>query len=62
MATLPYGVMTGALTGSGFLPLDGQGYERRLEINFQGDRLAVNLEAFRLGLAEIKKALNTESV
>jgi indolepyruvate ferredoxin oxidoreductase, beta subunit len=48
-------VMTGALAGCGLIRLEGERFERQLENVFQTDKLALNLKAFRLGLAEIKK-------
>ncbi len=48
-------VMAGALVGSRLLPLEGMQFERQLELNFQADKLALNVKAFRLGLAEIQK-------
>jgi indolepyruvate ferredoxin oxidoreductase beta subunit len=47
--------MMGALAGSGFIRLEKEKLERQLEIVFQAEKLALNLKAFRLGLAEIKK-------
>jgi indolepyruvate ferredoxin oxidoreductase, beta subunit len=47
-------VMAGALIGSGFLPLLQHKFERQLEMGFQADKLALNLEAFRLGLGAIR--------
>jgi indolepyruvate ferredoxin oxidoreductase, beta subunit len=47
--------MMGALAGSGFIRLQREKLERQLEIVFQAEKLALNLKAFRLGLAEIKK-------
>jgi indolepyruvate ferredoxin oxidoreductase beta subunit len=47
--------MMGALVGSGFIRLEKEKLERQLEIVFQAEKLALNLKAFRLGLAEIKK-------
>jgi indolepyruvate ferredoxin oxidoreductase beta subunit len=48
-------VMMGALAGCGFIRLEREKLERQLEIVFQAEKLALNLKAFRLGLAEIKK-------
>ena len=48
-------IMLGSLVGSGFLRLDREKVERQLEMVFQTDKLALNLNAFRLGLEEIKK-------
>ena len=47
-------VMLGALAGCGFIRLEKERLERRLESVFQTDKLALNLKAFRLGLAEIE--------
>jgi indolepyruvate ferredoxin oxidoreductase beta subunit len=49
-------VMMGALVGCGFIPLERERLERQLEALFQTEKLALNLKAFRLGLAEIEKA------
>jgi indolepyruvate ferredoxin oxidoreductase beta subunit len=48
-------VMAGALIGSRFLSLNEERFERQLEINFETDKLALNLKAFKLGLAEIER-------
>ncbi len=48
-------VMAGALIGSRILPLNEERFERQLEINFEADKRALNLKAFRLGLAEIER-------
>ena len=48
-------VMMGALVGCGFIRLEREKLERQLETVFQAEKLALNLKAFRLGLAEIKK-------
>ena len=49
-------VMAGALLGSRFLPLEAERFEHQLEWTFEADKLTVNLEAFRLGLAGIMKS------
>jgi len=42
-------VMTGALIGTGLLPLERGKIERQLKLNFKGENQAVNLRAFELG-------------
>lgn len=48
-------VMAGALVGSRLLPLNEEQFERQLGVNFQAEKLALNLKAFKLGVAEIEK-------
>jgi Pyruvate/2-oxoacid:ferredoxin oxidoreductase gamma subunit len=48
-------VMAGALIGSEFLSLTQDRFERHLELNFQTDKLALNVKAFKLGVDAIKK-------
>lgn len=43
-------VMVGFLIRLGLLPLKEDIFERRLEINFKGEQLTLNLQAFRKGL------------
>lgn len=42
-------VMTGALIGTGLLPLRKESIERQLKLSFKGEKQAVNLKAFELG-------------
>jgi indolepyruvate ferredoxin oxidoreductase beta subunit len=42
-------VMTGALIGTGLLPLEKGKMERQLKLNFKGENQAANLKAFKLG-------------
>lgn len=43
-------VMAGGLMNTGLLPLKKDIFERRLETHFQGEKLCLNLQAFRKGL------------
>ena len=47
-------VMVGALVGAGALPLAAKELELELQESLPGDRLDLNLKAFRTGLAEVK--------
>ncbi len=47
-------VMAGALVGAGVLPLAAKEFELELQESLPGDRLDLNLKAFRRGLAETK--------
>jgi len=47
-------VMVGALVGAGVLPLAPEELEREFQESLPGDRLDLNLRAFRRGLAEMK--------
>ncbi|MGQ9571714.1 MAG: indolepyruvate oxidoreductase subunit beta [Dehalococcoidia bacterium] len=47
-------VMAGALIGAGVLPLAADEFEVELRESLPGDRLDLNLKAFRRGLAEAK--------
>jgi len=47
-------VMVGALVGAGVLPLAAEELELELQESLPGDRLDLNLKAFRRGLAEVK--------
>jgi indolepyruvate ferredoxin oxidoreductase beta subunit len=47
--------MVGALVGSGWLPLDAATVERVLGERFADDVLALNVEAFRLGLEQVRQ-------
>ncbi len=42
-------VMTGALLGTGLLPLEKSKVEHQLKLTFKGDKQSVNLKAFELG-------------
>ena len=46
-------VMVGALAGSSYLPLKVASFEQILKETFSGDKLEMNLEAFRRGVAGI---------
>ena len=46
-------VMTGALIGTGLLPLDRSKIERQLKQSFKGEKLSVNLKAFQLGYGAV---------
>lgn len=46
-------VMVGGLVGTGLLPLKKEMFERQLETSFEGERLTLNLEAFRIGIAGV---------
>ena len=47
-------VMAGALVGAGVLPLTAEEFESELQESLSGDRLDLNLKAFRRGVAEVK--------
>jgi indolepyruvate ferredoxin oxidoreductase beta subunit len=47
-------VMVGALVGAGTLPLAAEEFEQEFQESLSGDRLELNLKAFRKGLAEAK--------
>jgi indolepyruvate ferredoxin oxidoreductase beta subunit len=47
-------VMVGALVGAGVLPLTAKEFELEFQESLPGDRLDLNLKAFRAGLAEVK--------
>ena len=47
--------MVGALVGSGWLPLDAASVERVLAERFADDVLTLNVEAFRLGLEQVRQ-------
>jgi indolepyruvate ferredoxin oxidoreductase beta subunit len=42
-------VMTGALLGTGLLPIERSKVERQLKLNFKGKKQTLNLKAFELG-------------
>jgi indolepyruvate ferredoxin oxidoreductase, beta subunit len=48
-------VMAGALIGSKFLSLTQDRFQRHLELNFQADKLVLNLKAFSLGVRAVKE-------
>ena len=48
-------VMTGALLGTGLLPLDKSKVEHQLKATFTGDKQTINLKAFDLGFGSIAK-------
>lgn len=48
-------VMTGALIGSGLIPLEEDKFEHQLNMNFKNDKLSLNLKAFTLGVSAIRK-------
>jgi indolepyruvate ferredoxin oxidoreductase beta subunit len=50
-------VMAGALIGSGWVPLEEEAFERRLKMTFKMESLSSNLEAFRLGVSNIRKQI-----
>jgi len=51
-------VMVGALVGAGKLPLRPEEVEQEFQESLSGDRLELNLKAFRRGLAEAKTRLS----
>jgi indolepyruvate ferredoxin oxidoreductase beta subunit len=54
-------VMVGALVGTQLLPLKQERFEEQLEANFKGERLSLNLQAFRTGIAVIKDPFHGRS-
>jgi indolepyruvate ferredoxin oxidoreductase, beta subunit len=46
-------VMTGALLGTGLLPLDKSKVEHQLKVTFKGDKQAINLKALDLGFGSV---------
>ena len=50
-------VATGALIATGLLPLRKQMFEERLRLNFQKQKLALNMEAFQRGFDEMTAQL-----
>jgi Pyruvate/2-oxoacid:ferredoxin oxidoreductase gamma subunit len=48
-------VMAGALVGSGLMPLEEKKFERHLKLNFEKDRLSLNLKAFTSGVSIMRK-------
>jgi indolepyruvate ferredoxin oxidoreductase, beta subunit len=49
-------VMTGALLGTGLLPVKKEGFERQLALNFKKEPLALNMKAFNLGWNTVTKS------
>lgn len=47
-------VMTGALIGTGLLPLERSKVERQLKLTFKDEKQALNLKAFELGYGAVK--------
>jgi indolepyruvate ferredoxin oxidoreductase beta subunit len=47
-------VMTGALLGTGLLPLDRNKVEQQLKSTFKGEKQAINLKAFEMGYEAAK--------
>jgi indolepyruvate ferredoxin oxidoreductase beta subunit len=48
-------VMAGALVGSGLIPLEEEKFKRQLKMNFEKDRLSLNLKAFAFGVSTMRK-------
>jgi indolepyruvate ferredoxin oxidoreductase beta subunit len=48
-------VMMGTLVGSGLLPVGPEAFEVELKESLPADKLDINLQAFRRGMAEVKK-------
>lgn len=48
-------VMMGSLVGSGLLPLSAEPFEAELRESLPSDRLVMNLEAFRRGMAAVAR-------
>lgn len=48
-------VMTGALIGTGLLPLSRESMETQLKANFKGDKQTLNLKAFDMGFSAVTK-------
>jgi len=47
-------VMAGAWIGSGLIPLEEEKFKGKLKMNFDKDRLSLNLKAFSLGVSAIR--------
>jgi indolepyruvate ferredoxin oxidoreductase, beta subunit len=47
-------VMTGALVGTGLLPIDGDRFKEGFRINFKKEQLALNVKAFEMGIGAVK--------
>jgi indolepyruvate ferredoxin oxidoreductase beta subunit len=54
-------VMAGALVGSGLIPLEEEKFERQLKMNFEKDRLSLNLKAFTIGASTLRKQKRAHS-
>ncbi len=52
-------VMAGTLVGSELIPLEEEAFKRRLRAAFQEKKLALNLEAFTIGVSTIRKQMET---
>jgi indolepyruvate ferredoxin oxidoreductase beta subunit len=52
-------VMAGALIGGGRMPLEEEKFKCQLKMNFEKDRLSLNLKAFTLGVSTIRKQRRT---
>ena len=48
-------VMAGALIGSGRISLEEEEFERQLKMNFDKEKLSLNLKAFTLGVSTIRE-------
>ncbi len=48
-------IMAGALVGTNILPLKPNMFEHQLKINFNEEKFALNLRAFRMGITNIEK-------
>jgi indolepyruvate ferredoxin oxidoreductase beta subunit len=49
-------IMTGALVGTGLLPIDKDRFKERLRMNFKKEQLALNVKAFDMGIAEVRQS------
>ncbi len=50
-------IMTGALVGTGLLPIDAGRFENQLRMNFRRkEQLALNIKAFEIGVAEVMQS------
>lgn len=49
-------VMTGALLGTGLLPIEKSKVERQLKLNFRGEKQILNLKAFEFGYGAVNGA------
>jgi indolepyruvate ferredoxin oxidoreductase beta subunit len=49
-------IMTGALVGAGLLPIDKDRFKDRFRMNFKKEQLALNVKAFEMGIAEVKRS------
>ena len=48
-------IMTGALVGTGLLPIDKNRFKERFRMNFKKEQLALNVKAFEMGIAEVER-------